>query len=121
MKHTNKHRISKKTLSQMPQEVAEYIKSIGDDYGIKSFNFKSVAAGHSIYHAEGGKYTYIYGKDTMKLEMVSENSLGASGVRHEIGARVAIPSGTTVIEVLYYSGFYMNVYNAGDLALTSGK
>jgi hypothetical protein len=95
MKHANKYRISKKTLSQMPAEVAEHIKAIGDDYGIKSFYFNSVAAGHSIYHAEGGKYTYIYGNDTLRMEMVSENSLGASGMRHEIGARVSIPSGTT--------------------------
>ena len=35
--------------------------------------------------------------------------------------QVAIPEGTTVIEIWYYSGFGMNVINAGNLALNSGK
>lgn len=116
-----KHRISKKTLSQMPQEIAEQVESLGKHYGVKSFTFQNVAAGHKVYHAEGSKYTYIYGQDTMRVEMVAEHNLGASGVRHEIGAQIAIPEGTTVIEIWYLSGFGMHVMNAGNLALNSGK
>ena len=116
-----KHRIGKKTLSQMPQEVARQIAELSEHYGVKSFTFQNVAAWHKVYHAEGSRYTYIYGQDTMRVEMAAEHNLGASGVRHEIGAQVAIPEGTTVIEIWYYAGFGMNVINAGNLALNSGK
>ena len=116
-----KHRISKKTLSQMPTEIAEQIRQIGEHYGVKSFTFQNVAAGHKVYHAEGSRYTYIYGQDTMKVEMVAEHNLGAADVRHEIGAQVAIPAGTTVIEVWYMGGFGMHVVNAGNLALPEAR
>ena len=117
-----KHRISKKTLKSLPQEVAKQIEFLGKDYGIKSFTFESVAPGYKQYHSEGSKYTYIHGQDTMRVNMVSEHSLGASNVHHEIGARVELPIGTTVIEIGYYSGFYMSVRNVGDtLVLNAAK
>jgi hypothetical protein len=113
-----KHRISKKTLSKLPAEIAEQIKVLGERYEIKSFTFENVSAGYKLYHSEGSRYTYIYGQRTQAVEMVSENTVGASGVRHEIGAQVALPTGTTVIEVWYFATFGMHVYNAGFLALT---
>jgi hypothetical protein len=114
-----KHRISKKALSQMPADVAEMIRVVGADYGIKSFEYEQKPAGYTVYHAEGARYYYVYAGDTLKVEMVSESTVGASGVRHEIGAKVQPPTGTTVITVSYYRDYYMSVVNISESALSA--
>lgn len=116
-----KLRISKKVLKQLPVEIAEQIEALGKNYNVKSFTLQNVAPGYKQYHSEGSKYTYIHGKNTMRVDMVSESTIGASNVHYEIGAEVALPVGTTVIEVWYYQTFGMAVTNVGGtFALNSG-
>ena len=112
-----KHRICKKTLDAIPREVADQIRSLGKQYSLKSFTIETKPYGHEIYHAEGSKYHYVYKGDSTHVEMVAEHNIGASNVRHEIGTRVKPPTGTTVIEIWYYSGFGMHVTNITDPAL----
>jgi hypothetical protein len=114
---TMKYRISKKTMSQMPCEVAEQIQSIAADFGIKKFSYDIKPQGYKVWHAEGSRYFYVYGNRSMSVEMASEANVGAMGVRSEIGAEVQPPAGTTVIEVWYYAGFGMSVVNIGEPAL----
>jgi hypothetical protein len=116
-----KLRISKKTLAQFTSDVAQTIRQMSEDYGVKSFTFEIKPQGSSIYHAEGSRYAYCHAGDALRLEMAAEHNLGASGVRHEIGSKVQPPAGTTVIEVWYLSGFGMAVTHITEPALRAAN
>lgn len=115
-----KHRISKKTLSQMPAPIAAKVKELGERFNLKSFSYYQSSA-LKVYHAEGSKYFYFYDGKELSVEMVSENTVGASGVRYEIGAEVLLPVGAVVIEVWYLGGFGMSISSVGDPLLSMDK
>lgn len=104
-------RISKKLTETFPAPVVKKIQAIGEDYGIKSFNLETVPESKTFYVAEGESYTGIAadGK-TASFEVVSENNIGGAGMSHRIGERFAMPAGTYLINVYYYTKYFMTVY-----------
>jgi hypothetical protein len=113
------HRISKKTLSGLPGAVAVAVQEMAADYGIKSFTFQSKPEGYEHYTAEGYSYRFVYGEQAMGFAVVSQDTIGATGVRHEIGYTRALPAGTFEIAVGYYSGYHMTVTAVGHRAIAA--
>lgn len=108
-----RHRISRKTLAQFPDLVSETIACVGKEFNIKSFTSEIKPVGFEIYHSEGSRYWYVYADQTAVREIVGSSTVGGNG-HHAIGACVAFPVGTTIIEVSYYQGYYMTIYNISD-------
>ena len=64
-----------------------------------------------FYVGEGERYTGITadGKEA-SFEVVSANNIGAAGLSHRIGSQFAMPAGSYLINVWYYNGYGMTVY-----------
>lgn len=116
---SNKIRISKKLSQTFPQAVASKIQAIGEDYGIKSFSLQVVDETKKFYVGEGERYTGIAadGKEA-SFEVVSENNIGAAGLSHRIGSQFGMPAGSYLINVWYYSGYGMTVYQISPKMVT---
>lgn len=112
-----KHRISQKLLTQLPAAVAGAIRDAADRHGIKSLTHVARPAGFAYIAGEGERITAVYRGEAMCVEMVAEHTVGASGVRHEIGARIPLPVGAVLVVVGYMSGYYLTLYTVGDAAL----
>lgn len=111
-------RISKKLLSQLPENVSEYLQRVKEDYGIKSVTVKNEVAGYSYYNAEGHTYRAFYGKVEAGYEMVSEANIGASGLSNKICDKSpSFPSGTWIVDIGYYGSYYCYLINVGNPAL----
>lgn len=108
---TSKVRISKKTLAAFPPEVSERIAAIAESYRVSSMRFNRECEGFAWYAGEGEFIEVVFGKNHKAVEMVSENTIGASGLNLSIGARVELPVGAFLIVVSYYAGYMMSVYN----------
>lgn len=107
---TDKIRISRKMYQTFPTNVADAITRIAEDYRIKSFTFKTVAEDYKFYVGEGDSYTGISADGrTAGFETVSAETIGAMGVSHRIGAQFAMPAGSYVIRVSYYTKYWMDV------------
>jgi hypothetical protein len=114
----SKVRISKKLLAQYPREVAEYITSQWGDY-VKSATVEHVSAPYTLYNGEGyHHYVYHAGK-TMSMETVSSNTLGASGMNHDICGSTVIPAGTIIVQVTYYAGYMMHIIHVDPIAISA--
>lgn len=116
---TSKVRISKKSLAAFPAEVSERIAAIAESYRISSMRFNRESEGFYYIAGEGERIEAVYGKNRKAVEMVSENSLGASGVNHSIGARLDLPVGSFLIVVSYYTRYFMSVYNIVPAAIAA--
>jgi len=116
-KMDTKHRISKRLLNSLPAQVAETLKAVAESYGIGTFTYEAVPEGYKFYAGEGYRLYAVYGDDVRHMEMVAEHNLGASGVSHRIGAEFSLPLGSWLIEVSYYTRFWMRLYHIGFQAL----
>ena len=106
-----KTRISKKLNEKYPQPVVDQIKSIASRYSIKSFNAETVTSDKKFYVGEGDSFTGIAADGTSaSFEVVSANNIGASGLSHKIGEQFSMPAGTYLINVYYYTKYFMTVY-----------
>jgi hypothetical protein len=112
-----KIRLSKKFYAALPANVAERIAAIAADYRIASARFNAQAEGYKVYAGEGDRIEVIVGEKRAAVEMVSENTLGASGLCHSIGDRIAPPVGSFVITVSYYGGYWMTIDNIQPRAI----
>lgn len=115
----SKVRISKKLLAQQyPQAVVNQINAIANRYHIKSFNADIVTSNKEFYVGEGESFTGIKADGTSaSFEVVSANNIGASGLSHKIGERFSMPAGTYLINVYYYTKYFMTVYTVSPEAL----
>ena len=104
-------RISKKLNEMFPAPVVRQIKAIAADHHIKSFNLETTSKDRHFYVSEGERYIGIAtdGK-TASFEVVSENNIGGAGMSHKIGEVFAMPAGTYLINVYYYTKYFMTVY-----------
>lgn len=50
--------------------------------------------------------------------MVHSNTVGASGLNHDIGGKFTPPVGTWVIRVYYYTKYWMDICNVVPRQLT---
>jgi hypothetical protein len=106
-------RISKggKFAKMFPDPVADKIRRVAQDYGIKSFDHESTVPSKKFYVGEGDRYTGIFADgQSAGFEVVSEHNLGASGLSHAIGEQFQMPGGTYLVRVYYYTKYFMNVY-----------
>jgi len=106
-----KLRISKQLSKNLPAQVVNQITRIANDHHIKSFNFETVGEDKVFYVGEGDRFTGINsdGKSA-SFEVVSAHNIGASGLSHRIGEKFSMPSGSYLIQVYYYTKFFMTVY-----------
>jgi hypothetical protein len=110
-----KVRISKKLLSQYPIEVQNYI-----DYWkqyVKSATIVHENAPYTLYNGEGYKFFIWYNGTSMTVNTVSSDTLGASGMNHDICGSTLIPANTIIIEVSYYAGYMMRIIHVDAPAL----
>lgn len=119
-----KTRISKKLYKSLPEDVAATLRGVVARHPtIKSLRLVNEPEGYKVYHSEGDEYTYHYAGQEMTLQMASEHTLGASGVRHEIGQEsTALPAGTVVFRVWYagIDGYQLTVYAVGEHRFLTG-
>lgn len=114
-----KVRLSKKFYAELPANVASRIESIAADYRIASATFNAVAEGYKVYAGEGDRIEIIVGEKSAAVEMVSENTLGASGLCHSIGAQTTPPVGAFVVTVSYYTKYWMTIDNVQPRAIAA--
>jgi hypothetical protein len=111
-------RISKKLYNSLPDDVANALRGVVARHpNIKSLRIVNEPEGYKTYHGEGEEYTYYYDGQVMTLQMVSESTIGASGVRYEIGAQSPpLPAGTLVFRTWYagVNGYQLTVHVVGD-------
>lgn len=104
--------VSKKFFASVPSLVAEKVKFLAENYGIKSLTLDTITEGYQYSAGEGQKVVVVYGNESRGVEMVSQNSLGAAGVCHDIGARTPpLPAGAWLIVISYYTKYWMTVSN----------
>ena len=108
-----KIRISKKFLATLPQEVADYVKDWHDKGYVKSVTMSYELAPYTLYNGEGYRFFVYNAGNTMQLETVSSNTLGASNLNHDITGSTMIPANTIVVQVSYYCGYMMHIYKIG--------
>lgn len=106
-----KSRISKKLLTSLPENVAEMVKHLADDYNIKSAKICTMAEGYKVYASEGDRVEVIYGERSQGVEFVSANTLGASGLCHDLNGSFVPPVGAWIVRVWYYDKYYMDIGN----------
>jgi len=109
---TQKIRISKKLTQTFPAPVAQMIEQVAAGHSsLKSFNLETVDESKIFYVGEGESFTGITadGKSA-SFEVVSASNIGASGLSHKIGERFAMPAGSYLINVYYYTKYFMTVY-----------
>lgn len=108
---SNTIRISKKLTQMFPAEVVTKINDIAADYRIKAFTLETVSEDKVFVIGEGEKYTGISADGrTAGFEVVSANTIGASGLSHRINSQFAMPAGSYLIRVSYYTKYFMDVY-----------
>ena len=106
-----KVRISKKLLKEYPQDVQDYIAQ-WTDY-VKSATIKHETAPYKLFNGEGYRFHVHHGNSHMQLETVSEFTLGAAGLNHDICGYTMIPAGTIIVQISYYAGYHMTIYHIG--------
>ena len=110
-----KQRISKKLLSQYPIEVQQYIE-YWKQY-VKSATVTHETAPYTLYNGEGYKFFIWYNGATMNVNTVSSDTLGGSGLNHDINGSSVIPAGTIIVKISYYGGHYMDIIHVDAPAL----
>lgn len=115
-----KTRISKKSLSNYPQSVSNRIKELADRFKIKSFNAESVDSDKVFSVAEGSHY-YGFGPDNREasFETVAQHNVGSANVSYRIGQQFQMPDNSHLIEIYYYSRYYMSVYKIEPKRITA--
>ena len=111
-----KQHISKKLLATYPREVAAYIVNRWGDY-VKSATIVHQTAPYVLYNGEGYHFFVYHNGEVMSLETVSSNTLGASGLNHDINGSTVIPANTIIVQVSYYQGFHMTIIHVDPVAL----
>lgn len=105
-------RISKKSMSAFPENVVIAIKNIQYFHpNIKSFNFSIVTEDFKFYSGEGYEFDVIIGDNQASIEMVNESTVGSNGVSYSIGSEFKCSVGSFVLEVSYYTKYFLHVYN----------
>lgn len=108
---STKRRVAKPLLKELPTLVAEKVKTLAEDYYIKSATISTVAEGWELYVGEGDRIHIIYGEESTGVEMAASHNIGAAGLCYDIGARTKFPVGTWIIQIHYYNRFWMNIIN----------
>jgi hypothetical protein len=111
-----KVRISKKLLAQYPREVQDYIVNRWGRY-VKSATVEHVPAPYTLCNGEGYHFFVYHNGKNMSMETVSEASLGASGLNHDICGSTVIPAGTIIVQVSYYNGYMMRIIHVDPIAI----
>lgn len=116
-----RYRLTKTLYGKLPGEVVCGIKAaleeVYEPCRPRSCTIELKAAPYTHVCGEGEILTIVYAERHVTAEIVSENSLGASGVHDAIGREIVCPVGTTVISIGYMSGYYMHVLHVGDRPL----
>ncbi len=103
--------ISKKLTQNFPAPVAQMIAQAAASHSIKSFSLETVDESKTFYVGEGETFTGITAEGkSASFEVVSASNIGASGLSHKIGERFAMPAGSYLINVYYYTKYFMTVY-----------
>ena len=113
-----KIRISKKFLDTLPQDVANYVKDWHDKGYVKSVTMSYESAPYTLYNGEGYRFFVCRDNRSMHVETVSSNTLGGSGLNHDICGTTMIPENTIIVEISYYCGYHMHIYHVGYAQLT---
>ena len=108
-----KVRISKKLLSSLPADVANYVREWYDNGYVKSVTISHENAPYCLYNGEGYRFFVHRDNRSMHMETVSSNTLGASNMNHDITGSTMIPADTIVVQVSYYCGYMMHIYKIG--------
>jgi hypothetical protein len=115
-----KVRISKKLLAQYPIEVQNYITERWGRY-VKSVTVEHHTAPYTLYNGEGYHFFVYHNGKSMSMETVSEASLGAAGLNHDINGSTVIPAGTIIVQVTYYAGFSMRIIHVDPIAISAPR
>ena len=113
-----KQRISKKLLAQYPREVAEYIVNRWGEY-CKSATIVHHTAPYTLYNGEGYHFFVHHCGKSMSMETVSSNTIGASGLNHDINGSTVIPPNTIIVQVSYYQGFHMLIIHVDPVTISA--
>jgi len=112
-----KQRISKKLLAQYPVEVQNYILR-WKEY-VKSATVTHESAPYRLHNGEGYKFFVWYNGTTMNVNTVSADTLGGSGLNHDINGSTLIPANTIIVEVSYYAGYMMRIIHVDPVAISA--
>ena len=115
-----KQRISKKLLAQYPIEVQQYITERWGEY-CKSATIVHKQAPYTLYNGEGYHFFVYHNGKVMSMETVSEASLGASGLNHDINGSTVIPPNTIIVQVSYYNGYMMQIIHVDPVAISAPR
>lgn len=115
-----RRRVAGPLLRALPDRVSERVKALADGYGIKSASVVVYPYGWKVYAAEGDRFELIMGEQSASIEMVSERTLGAAGLSHDIGATGIPPVGAWIIRIHYYTKYWMEIINIADSQLETG-
>lgn len=117
---SNKIRISKKLSQMFPVQVAKRIEQVAADHHIKSFSLQVVDESKRFYVGEGESFHGVTADGKQAgFEVVSENTIGGANLSHRIGAQFQMPAGSYLINVYYYTQYFMTVYQVSPKMLTA--
>jgi hypothetical protein len=111
-----KVRISKKLLASYPIEVQNYITERWGRY-VKSATVEHVNAPYTLYNGEGYHFFVYHNGEAMSLETVSNNTIGAANLNHDICGSTIIPANAIIVQVSYYNGYMMRIIHVDPIAL----
>ena len=106
-----KKRIAKPLLSQLPQNVAEKVRELAEDYHIRSATLLTYPEGYKIYAGEGDRFVVFLGEEMQSVEMVHSSTVGAAGLCYDIGSTATPPAGVWIIRIHYYTKYWMDIVN----------
>lgn len=102
---TGKLTLGKANLAQLPENVAREVKLLCQEDGVARFSLTTRNEGYEFYFGEGYKVTVMRDESVASVNMGSQDSLGSLDYWN-IGARVAFPAGTFIINNVLFCGQY---------------
>lgn len=98
-----------KVAQSIPQAVKDAINSVASQ-SVKSFTLFIVPEDYKVSASEGRRYSKVVNGDyAVSVEIVSNDTVGAYGVSHQINRQIEVSAGDWLVEYYWYYG--MIVYH----------
>ena len=112
--------LKKAQIRALPKSISDYVLSLQSRYSTRHCKLYIENPGWELYLDEGATYNFYYGDKESSLQMMSESTFHAGGIKesYQIGRRVEIPQGGWVVGFELFLGKpIINVHHVGNYQL----
>ena len=95
----------------LPLVIQNRVIGIAEQFRIAQADYQTVDPDKVFVVGEGESYFGFWedGREA-SFEVVSQNTIGASGLSYSINSQFSMPNGTYLVRVSYYTRYWMDIY-----------